>query len=145
MNPNQAANERPKGQLIYRYQPYHCDHYKKDKMDEIINPTLGECWDRFNYGKNGVVSGKDDKADKTIFILNLNAKILIEKRAKKWEEFQSIFFNEDPYVSEYLDNQNSLGLRKYIEAELEKEVKGLAYSFCNVKRAFLKYQFEQIA
>jgi uncharacterized protein (TIGR02646 family) len=144
MNPNQADNERPKGQLIYRYQPNHCDSYKKDKTDEIINPTLGECWDRFNYNKNGIVKGNDRDAVKTIAVLNLNAKILVEKRAKKWEEFESIFFTEDLNVSEYLDNKNLFGLKTYIEKELEKEVKGISYPFCTVKRAFLKQEFEKI-
>lgn len=145
MNPLQAKNVLAKGQIVYELSPQHCDNYKGDDTRPIVNPASErDCWDRFRYDNKGFIYGLDEKAEVTIDVLNLNAKVLEKKRADKWVEFDEEY-NKNPEVSAYFDNENWVGLTKYIESEFEKEVGGnLSYPFCVVRRAFLKETFEKV-
>jgi hypothetical protein len=142
MNPAQSTKLTPKGQLLYKLSPQHCDKYKKNKTDVIINPTdLPDCWDRFQYNEHGLMEGVDNLARNTIIILNLNAVKLQQYRAQKWMEFEQEF-NENRMVSEYIADENWIGLKNHIRNELDVEL-NLTYPFCIVKRAFLKQEIEK--
>jgi hypothetical protein len=133
------------GKVIFKLSPNHCDKYKDKSSEDIINPThLPDCWDRFIYNSNGFIKGEDEVAIKTITVLNLNAKTLVEKRANVWAGLEEMF-KEDPEISNYYLENDIAGLKNFIEAKLENEVKSNRPShFCNVYRAFLKYESAKI-
>jgi uncharacterized protein (TIGR02646 family) len=139
MNPLRQTDVVPKGQLIYRMSPRHCDNFKGNKTDKIINPTMSsDCWTRFQYHDKGLIEGKDEQATLTITVLNLNAYILQESRRTKWVEFDRAL-NTD-FSAQYAADWSSL--KKDLQAELDLEEK-LTYPFCTVKRAFLLKKIEE--
>ncbi len=142
MNPSQATKLSPKGQLLYKLSPQHCDKYKKNKTDIIVNPTdLPDCWDRFQYNANGFIEGVDEIARKTVLVLNLNAAKLQKYRAQKWIEFENEF-NTNEIISEYIAGEDWIGLKNYIKSEFDVEM-NLTYPFCVVRRAFLRQEIEK--
>lgn len=146
MNPLQANQEKPKGQLIYELSPQHCDKYKSSKTDKIINPAaLPDCWDKFSYHSNGTITGFDKLSRSTIEVLNLNAKVLEKKRANIWKELDEQF-EPDPFVNKCLAEGDIQSLTNFIKSELDFEVgNNLTYPFCIVRRAFLKSKYEEYA
>jgi hypothetical protein len=124
--------------------PRHCDNYKADKKEVILNPTsLPDCWEQFKYDKTGLIEGITDLARVTIAVLNLNATLLEQQRAEKWAFFETAF-NEDPNLAEYFEKEDWKGLALFTKDELNKEIDfNLTYPFCVVRRAFLKQEAEK--
>ena len=134
-----AKNFRLNQRVKFPKPPLCCDKAKaqndekaKNQLDyvpPIINPTLViDCWKRFEYGDDGLINGKDDEAERTITILNLNAEPLIEKRKKAWVNTRKKFNNEDEY-----DFSSKENIEKYLQNELD----GKPYHLCVIDRAYL--------
>jgi uncharacterized protein (TIGR02646 family) len=135
MNPLQQGELVPKGNLFYKMPSKHCDNYKENKSDIIINPTIDiDCWRRFQYHDKGSIEGKDEQAKLTITVLNLDAYILRESRRDKWIEFDQQL-NMSLESIQY-DTEDWVGLKKYLQTELDLE-ENLTYPFCTVRRSFL--------
>ena len=119
--------------------PLHCDKAKAqieekpknqpDYVSPIINPILViDCWKRFEYYEDGFIKGKDNEANETIRILNLNAEPLKEKREKAWVNARVKFQD---------GKEHDLSSKEKIEECLKKELDMKPYHLCVVHRAYL--------
>jgi uncharacterized protein (TIGR02646 family) len=136
MNPLQQQDGVPKGNLFYRMPSIHCDNYKENKTDVIINPTTAtDCSTRFQYHEKGLIEGKDEQATLTVTVLNLNAYILQESRRNKWREFDEVLNQNADFSTQYVA-EDWASLKTFLQTELDLEEK-LTYPFCTVKRALL--------
>ena len=132
-----AKNFKPFQRVTLPKPPNCCDKAKAqneenaknqpDYVPPIINPTLViDCWKRFEYCDDGLIGGKDDEAEKTIEVLNLNAEPLKEKRKKAWDNARTKFTDDF-----------DLSSKEKIENCLKEELTKDPYHLCVVHRAYL--------
>ncbi len=71
--------------LVSCKKPHHCaihkdDNIKKGDYDNLINPVTDNPDKHFDYSITGDILAKDKKAEKTIYMFNLNYESLINRR-----------------------------------------------------------------
>lgn len=103
--------------------PLFCDAYKKKKYLEI-SPLDSDCEEKFLYGQNGEIWGKDENSKDTVRKLNLDNSVLKNMRKAAIEPF----VQEIPTVEE---------IKMFINAYSNKN-NGKFEPFCNAIVGFLK-------
>ncbi len=127
---NPSATYR-RGEKIKYTEGVHCDTYKGDKTQQILNPTAEvECWTHFDVKTDGSMSVNittedasiTQRVENTLSVLNLNESRLMDKRKTAWGKFEDALIEQEEFQATFPDEEKLHAyLQDYLEMHLESD------------------------